>query len=89
MGREQAGHSLRPTALIHEAYLRFLGSKTVDLRDRSHFYALASRLMRRILVDHARSRGRRKRAAPLRRSSSTRQRWVSRNGRISCDLTTR
>ena len=68
MGRERDGHSLRPTALIHEAYLRFLGSKTVDLRDRSHFYALASRLMRQILVDHARSRGRRKRggaALPL------------------------
>ena len=61
MGGERPGHSLRPTALIHEAYVRFLGSKIVPWRDRNHFYALSSRLMRQILVDHARSRGRRKR----------------------------
>ena len=61
MGRERVGHSLQPTALIHEAYLRLLGGKPVDWRDRSHFYALSSRLMRQILVDHARSRGRGKR----------------------------
>ena len=61
MGRERAGHSLQPTALIHEAYLRLVGSSPVDWCDRSHFYALAARLMRQILVDHARSRGRQKR----------------------------
>ena len=61
MGRERAGHSLQPTALIHEAYLRLVGSRPVDWHDRSHFYALAARLMRQILVDHARSRGRLKR----------------------------
>ncbi len=61
MGRERAGHSLQPTVLIHEVYLRLVGSKPVDWRDRSHFYALAARLMRQILVDHARSRGRQKR----------------------------
>ena len=55
--RERAGHSLQPTALIHEAYL----PAPVDWRDRRHFYALAARLMRQILVDHARSRGRQKR----------------------------
>jgi RNA polymerase sigma factor (TIGR02999 family) len=68
IGRERAGHSLQPTALIHEVYLRFVGPSPVDWRDRSHFYALSSRLMRQILVDHARSRGRRKRggaALPL------------------------
>ena len=59
--RERAGHSLQPTALIHEAYLRLVGSAPVDWRDRRHFYALAARLMRQILVDHARSRGRQKR----------------------------
>ena len=63
MGRERAGHSLRPTALIHEAYLRLVGSKPVDWRNRSHFYALSSRLMRQILVDHARSHGSAKRGA--------------------------
>jgi RNA polymerase sigma-70 factor (ECF subfamily) len=61
MGRERAGHSLQPTVLIHEAYLRLVGSTPVDWRDRSHFYALAARLMRQILVDHARSRARQKR----------------------------
>jgi RNA polymerase sigma-70 factor, ECF subfamily len=63
MGRERAGHSLRPTALIHEAYLRLVGSAPVDWRDRGHFYALSARLMRQILVDHARARGRQKRGA--------------------------
>jgi RNA polymerase sigma factor (TIGR02999 family) len=66
MARERAGHSLRPTALIHECYLRFVGSASADWRDRSHFYALSSRLMRQILVDHARSRGRRKRGGSAR-----------------------
>jgi RNA polymerase sigma factor (TIGR02999 family) len=61
MGRERAGHSLQPTALIHEAYLRLVGSKPVDCGSRGHFYALSSRLMRQILVDHARSRRRHKR----------------------------
>ena len=41
MGRERAGHSLQPTALIHEAYLRLVGPNPMDWRDRSHFYALA------------------------------------------------
>jgi RNA polymerase sigma factor (TIGR02999 family) len=61
MGRERPGHSLRPTALIHEAYLRLVGSKPVAWQDRSHFYALSSRLMRQVLVDHARSRRSRRR----------------------------
>jgi RNA polymerase sigma factor (TIGR02999 family) len=61
MGRERAGHSLRPTALIHETYLRLVGSKPVSWQDRSHFYALSSRLMRQVLVDHARARRSRKR----------------------------
>jgi len=63
MGRERAGRSLQPTALIHEAYLRLVGSAPVDWRDRGHFYALSARLMRQILVDHARARGRQKRGA--------------------------
>jgi RNA polymerase sigma factor (TIGR02999 family) len=61
MRREQAGHSLQPTALIHEAYLRLVGSRPVDWQSRSHFYALSSRLMRQVLVDHARARRRHKR----------------------------
>ena len=68
MRRERAGHSLQPTALIHEAYVRLVGSKPVDCRDRRHFYALSSRLMRQVLVQHSRSHRARKRgggAAPV------------------------
>jgi RNA polymerase sigma factor (TIGR02999 family) len=57
MGRERPGHSLETTDLIHEAYLRLVASKPVDWRSRAHFFALSARLMRQILVDHARSRG--------------------------------
>lgn len=51
---EQAGHTLQPTALVHELFGR-LSPIDVDWRDRSHFYALCSRMMRRILVDHAKA----------------------------------
>lgn len=57
---ERPGHTLRATALVHEAYLRLAGSET-DWKDRIQFYAVAARTMRRILVDHARARGRHKR----------------------------
>jgi RNA polymerase sigma-70 factor (ECF subfamily) len=57
---EAAGHTLRPTALVHEAYLR-LAEAEIPWNDRAHFYAIAAQTMRRILVDHARSHHRRKR----------------------------
>lgn len=57
MAREPRGHSLQATDLIHEAYLRLVASKPVDWHSRAHFFALSARLMRQILVDHARSRG--------------------------------
>jgi RNA polymerase sigma-70 factor (ECF subfamily) len=56
MGRERRGNSLQTTALINEAYLRLVGSAPVDWESRSHFFAIAARLMRRILVDRARAR---------------------------------
>lgn len=55
MRRESAGNTLQATALVNEAYLRLAGGK-LSFSDRSHFFALAARMMRRILVDHARSR---------------------------------
>ena len=61
MARERPDHSLQASDLIHEAYLRLVGSKPVDWQNRSHFFALSARLMRQILVDHARARGYRKR----------------------------
>jgi RNA polymerase sigma factor (TIGR02999 family) len=67
LARERSGHTLQPTALVHEAYLRLSKTASPDWQDRVHFFAVAARVMRRILVDHARQRGRIKRggAAPV------------------------
>lgn len=54
--REREGHTLQPTALVHELYLRFVEQRKVDWRDRTHFFGVAAQVMRRILVDHARRR---------------------------------
>src|SRR5262249_17369436 len=61
MAGEQAGHTLQTTALIHEVYLRLVDVKNVDWQNRAHFYGLCARLMRRILIDFARSRNYQKR----------------------------
>jgi len=53
--RERADHTLQATALVHEAYLRMVDEKNVTWKDRAHFFGIAARLMRRILVDHARA----------------------------------
>ncbi len=53
--RERANHTLQPTALVHEAYLRLVDEQGMTWQDRAHFYGIAARLMRRILVDHARA----------------------------------
>jgi RNA polymerase sigma factor (TIGR02999 family) len=52
--RERAGHTLQPTALVHEAYLKLVDQRRVDWKNRAHFYGVASQVMRRLLVDHAR-----------------------------------
>jgi RNA polymerase sigma-70 factor (ECF subfamily) len=54
--KEDPGHTLQPTALVHEAYLRLVDQKSPDWQGRSHFFGVAARLMRQILVDHARRR---------------------------------
>ena len=56
MRRERGGHTLQPTALVHEAFMRLLGQTRVDWRDRTHFFGIAAAMMRRVLVDHARAR---------------------------------
>jgi RNA polymerase sigma factor (TIGR02999 family) len=61
MASEQTGHPLQTTALVHEVYLRLVDVQNVDWQNRAHFYALCARLMRRILVDFARSRNYQKR----------------------------
>jgi RNA polymerase sigma-70 factor, ECF subfamily len=59
--KERSGHTLQTTALIHEAYIKLIGNDQVDWQNRAHFFAIASQAMRRILVDHARTRHREKR----------------------------
>ncbi|MGB5658327.1 MAG: ECF-type sigma factor, partial [Thermoanaerobaculia bacterium] len=54
-------HTLQPTALVHEAYLRLVDQSRVDWQGRTHFFAMGARMMRRVLIDHARGRGRAKR----------------------------
>jgi RNA polymerase sigma factor (TIGR02999 family) len=64
--RERPGHTLQSAALVHEAYLRLVDQRPFETKDRAHFLAVASRLMRQILVDYARSHGAAKRGADLR-----------------------
>jgi RNA polymerase sigma factor (TIGR02999 family) len=61
LGAERADHSLAPTALVHEAYVRLIDLRRVRWQNRAHFFAIAARMMRRVLVDHARARGAAKR----------------------------
>ncbi|HWZ85242.1 MAG TPA: sigma-70 family RNA polymerase sigma factor [Thermoanaerobaculia bacterium] len=53
---ERGSHTLQPTALVHEAYLRLVGQRSVSWANRAHFYGIAAQMMRRVLVDHARRR---------------------------------
>jgi RNA polymerase sigma factor (TIGR02999 family) len=66
MRHERVGHTLQASALVNEAYLRLIEVKQVPWQNRAHFFAMASRLMRRILVDAARAKGYQKRAGGLR-----------------------
>ncbi|MDX9911420.1 MAG: ECF-type sigma factor [Phycisphaerales bacterium] len=58
--REAVGHTLQPTALVHEAFVRLAGPREIPWANRAHYYAAAAQAMRQILIDHARSRGARK-----------------------------
>jgi RNA polymerase sigma factor (TIGR02999 family) len=67
MGRENQGHTLQTSALINEAYLRLVDQENVEWQDRAHFFAVAARVMRHVLIDHARSHRSGKRGAGVRR----------------------
>ncbi len=69
LNRERRGHLLETKALVHEAYLRLVDQDRVEWANRSHFYAVASQTMRRILVDHARRRSHQKRGGDAERVS--------------------
>jgi RNA polymerase sigma factor (TIGR02999 family) len=61
LARERGGHTLQPTALVNEAYLRLVDQTRVNWQNRAHFYGIASRMMRRVLIDHARAHATEKR----------------------------
>jgi RNA polymerase sigma-70 factor (ECF subfamily) len=67
IGRERPGHTLQTTALVNEAYLRLVGAEGTEFQNRVHFFAIAARLMRQILVDHARANRRVKRGGDAQR----------------------
>jgi RNA polymerase sigma factor (TIGR02999 family) len=69
MRRERSGHTLQATALVHEAYLRLIDQRQVKWQNRAHFFAIAAQVMRRIVVDYARKRGRLKRGGAARQVS--------------------
>jgi RNA polymerase sigma factor (TIGR02999 family) len=63
---ERSDHTLQPTALVHEVYIRLVDQRQVDWRNRAHFFGVSAQVMRRILVDHARRHGASKRGAGVR-----------------------
>jgi RNA polymerase sigma factor (TIGR02999 family) len=65
MRAQPAGHTLQTTALVHEAYLRLVGQSSVEWKGRGHFFGVAAKAMRSILVDHARARSAAKRGGPV------------------------
>ncbi len=67
--RERSDHTLQPTALVHEAYLRLVDQTRLTWQNRAHFYGIAAQLMRRILVDHARTHGAQKRGGATQKLS--------------------
>jgi RNA polymerase sigma-70 factor, ECF subfamily len=73
MANERPGHTLQTTALINETYLRLVNVRQVDWQNRSHFFAICAQLMRRILVDFARSRGYQKRGGDARQAGTRKE----------------
>ena len=65
MRRERKDHTLQPTALVHEAYLKLIEQRAVDWQGRAHFFGIAAQIMRRILIDHARAHLRDKRGGGM------------------------
>ena len=67
--RERQGHTLQPTALVHEAYIRLVDQTRVEWQNRAHFFGVAAQMMRRILVDHARGQQAEKRGGDVQKIS--------------------
>jgi RNA polymerase sigma-70 factor (ECF subfamily) len=67
--RERPGHTLQATALVHEAYIKLIDQRGVSWQNRAHFFGIASQIMRRILLDYAKSQNREKRGGGLHKTS--------------------
>ncbi len=67
LANESSGHTLQPTALVHEAYMRLVGASSDSWENRAHFFGAAAEAMRRILIDHARRKKRKKRGGNAKR----------------------
>ncbi len=83
MAGERPGHMLQPTALVNEAYLRLVNLKQMQWQNRAHFFAMGARLMRRNLVDFARSRGYQKRGGSAKQVSFTQALAVAAEGQAT------
>jgi RNA polymerase sigma factor (TIGR02999 family) len=83
MAGERPGHTLQPTALVNEAYLRLVNLNQMQWQNRAHFFAMGARLMRRILVDFARSRGYQKRGGGAKQVSFTQALEVAAEGQAT------
>jgi RNA polymerase sigma factor (TIGR02999 family) len=77
MSRERKDHTLQPTALVNEVFLRLIDDAGIGWNDRAHFFGICARLMRRVLVDHARARGYQKRGGGARRVPLDEQRLAA------------
>src|SRR5512147_961112 len=87
MRRERGGHTLQPTALLHELYFRLAQQRRVAIGDRGHFYTFAAKLMRLILVDHARSHNAHRRGGDsLRVPLSEELPWIGESEAETIDL---
>ena len=82
MNRERPGHTLQTTALVHEVYTRLIDTPRVNWQDRNHFFAVCSTLMRRVLVDHARSHRYLKRGGAVKLVSLDEAHDVGHNGEV-------
>ncbi|MFN0169229.1 MAG: sigma-70 family RNA polymerase sigma factor [Bryobacteraceae bacterium] len=87
MRYERSSHTLQPTALVHELYMKLLSGQSVDWQDRAHFFAVAAQQLRRLLVDHARaSHAQRRGGGQVRLSLEDVQDWIGRHDQDVIEL---
>ena len=84
--KQRPDHTLQPTALVNEAYLKLVDISNVSWEDRAHFFAVASQTMRHVLVDHARGRNRDKRGGGAQKLSLDEAISFSKNQEVECTL---